>query len=203
MDGHRLQELLYLGELKTDAAASQQKCLDGADPADLCFHSNTLVRLPSLSGVSKNLEQLQLYDNPLTEIPDLGSAPKLTLLDMNSCQLASIDPARLTAFTAVTNFNLKGNSLVEVPDGISVMKCLEILNVGANKLTDLPQGLAQCPALKVVLANNNEIVDVPGVLLKIPTIQRVMLKGCPVEGQESDQMTSLEATCKANQGWVR
>ncbi len=159
--------------------------------------------LPSLAGVTANLEQLQLQDNPLTEVPELGSAPKLTLFDMNSCQLSSIDPARLAALTAVTNFNLKGNQLTELPEGIAAMRSLEILNVGANQLSSLPAGLAQCSALKVVLINNNQVAEVPAVLLQIPTIQRVMFKGCPVAGSESAEMEQLEATCKRNKGWVR
>jgi len=159
--------------------------------------------LPSLAGVTANLEQLQLQDNPLTEVPELGTAPKLALLDMNSCQLAAVDPARLTALTAVTNFNLKGNQLAELPEGISAMQSLEILNVGANQLTGLPSGLAQCPALKVVLINNNLLEQVPPVLLQVSTIQRVMFKGCPVAGSESPEMEQLEGVCKRNKGWVR
>lgn len=42
-----------------------------------------MVMLPSLAGPAATLEQLQLHQNPLTELPDLGSAaPALTMLDM-------------------------------------------------------------------------------------------------------------------------
>ncbi len=65
-------------------------------------------------------------------------------------------------------------SLKEIPNYISQMNCLKILNVSNNELKSLPTALSLCKTLEELdVSNNSQLKSLPACIAKMDALQRI------------------------------
>lgn len=138
----------------------------GLETMDL--HGNKLVALPLGFRRLTQLTSLNLSSNRLSMDSFDVLAEMTTLRDLklaNNSLSGSLSPA-ISNLTSLEIIDLRGNSLTALPNEISDMKRLRILNLAENALDTLPFAeLAQLPLTELVLRKNK----LSGTLIDGPT----------------------------------
>ena len=162
----------------------------------LALHMNRLTELPDLSCAASCLTTLQLNNNLLTQLPRLGPAKALTLLDASHNAIARLPHAQqLRQLTSLTNLSLKNNKLVTLPPDIGACGVLETLNLESNgSLTSLPEEVGDVTSLKVLLLKDSGVCVLPMSLAELTCLTRVSLERTPLAAALSGKPGASAAT---------
>lgn len=121
---------------------------------------NRLTQLPDLGKLTK-LRNLIVNNNQLKELPnDIGKALKLRILNVENNQLAELPSGLVNAVELEMAF-LADNNLIRLPAEFSKCKKLKELNARGNKLTELPKNIGSWVSLQNLQLNNNELTELP------------------------------------------
>ncbi|CAD5231235.1 unnamed protein product [Bursaphelenchus okinawaensis] len=133
------------------------------------FRSNSLKTiLPAISSLI-SLTYLDLSDNHLTDLPDvLFSLPlKVLLLSRNRLQSISAEIRHLGP--TIEEIDLSSNKIRSLPNGLSVLTELKVMNLRGNQLKDLPGDIGTMNVRSLDLGNN--------LLIRLP-VEFCKLGGC-------------------------
>jgi hypothetical protein len=141
----------------------------------------TTLRLSGLTefpreifGLADTLEVLDLYGNPLTDLPeDMGRLRRLRVLFCSQTRIARLPPG-LGDCPALSQIGMRGTGLTEIP-GESLPASLRWLTVTDNALTALPAALGQRPALQKLLLSGNRIAQLPETLAGAENLELLRL----------------------------
>lgn len=130
----------------------------------------TTLRLSGLTefpreifGLADTLEVLDLYGNPLTDLPrDMGRLHRLRVLFCSQTRIARLPPS-LGDCPALSQIGMRGTGLTEIP-GESLPAALRWLTVTDNALSALPDALGHRPYLQKLLLSGNRITQLPATL---------------------------------------
>ena len=100
----------------------------------LCLSQNSLTKIPNTIRKLTNLEELNLRENLLTQIPDISSARKLRVLNLCNNNLSTL-PKYLGTLPNLQYLNLYNNSLRTLPDDVMCHKTLTI-NLAYNNFDE-------------------------------------------------------------------
>lgn len=158
-----------------------------ADPAGVCHleleGEDDLDRFPNLrtlrlrrgegplpSGLSNlvQLESVEVWDRPLSALPDLSRLTRLERLSVNHCQLAATGPS-LWRLPKLAYLSLEYNSLTEVPDEVDLPELVS-LELSHNLLTTLPERLALQPRLEFLSLEENPLESLPEPYNQVKTL---------------------------------
>ncbi|XP_027696509.1 leucine-rich repeat-containing protein 20 isoform X5 [Vombatus ursinus] len=79
---------------------------------------------------------------------------------------------------------LEGNALYKLPDEVSSLHLLKIINLSRNQFRDFPEKLTALPALETINLEENLIVDVPVEKLDaMPSLKCVNLRLNPLNAE--------------------
>ena len=155
-------------------------------------------------GGMRNLRQLQLGRNQLSELPDdaLAGCSVLESLDLSTNRLERV-PASLADCVALNNMDLSSNMLTSLPD-LSPFKGLVILKLSSNKLTDVGScGLGNCMSLETLVLNDNQLAELPKQLEDLRSLSRINITKNDKLPKQGPLIDLLEKRCKANKGkWM-
>jgi protein phosphatase 1 regulatory subunit 7 len=178
-----LEELVHVG-----TQGRKVTLLDGVSHLTrlrvLCLRSNLLRSMAGLSVVAGGLRELELYDNQLRELEELGGATELLELDVSYNKLEGLGglegncPQLRTLFAASNRLCEVGGalracaaSLVKLDLGANAIKStagleglvnLEELWLGKNKLRELA-GLGALQRLRVLDVQSNRLTRICGL----------------------------------------
>lgn len=122
---------------------------------------NRLTQIPRLEKLTK-LTRLDLSGcSSLTQIPGLGNLAQLTFLLLSGCNSLTQIPG-LENLTLLTRLDLSGcRSLMQIP-GLENLTLLTHLNLsGCKKLTVLPEGLSRLRALRLLDLSDMKLKTLP------------------------------------------
>jgi hypothetical protein len=106
-----------------------------------------------------HLVQLRVYNNHLTQLPDLSKNTALVNLRVNNNHLTPLPD--LTTNTALVSLHAYNNHLTQLPD-LTTNTALEYLRVYNNHLTQLPD-LSTNTALVILRVYNNRLTQLPNL----------------------------------------
>lgn len=127
----------------------------GLETMDL--HGNKLCSVPTGFRRLSVLTSLNLSSNKLTNdgLEIISQMAALRDLKLANNELSGTLDASLTALTGLEILDLKGNNLTSLPDGMSDMARLRILNLAENAIESIPVAeLATLPLSELILRKN-------------------------------------------------
>eukprot|EP00004_Rigifila_ramosa_P021234 TRINITY_DN5608_c2_g1_i1.p1 TRINITY_DN5608_c2_g1~~TRINITY_DN5608_c2_g1_i1.p1 ORF type:complete len:1185 (+),score=262.03 TRINITY_DN5608_c2_g1_i1:3-3557(+) len=113
--------------------------------------------LPPLSLNPQRITKLDLTSNNLVSLPDLGGLVRLLELHVPDNMLASL-PESITQLTSLTVLNLFGNTLTSIPIGVSALQNLKKLLLSYNCLVSLPDSLSCLSNLQELSLSSNRLI---------------------------------------------
>ena len=126
---------------------------------DLYLYGNQLTELPDSLGNLTNLKDFYLWGNLLTELPDwLGNLVSLTRLSLNGNQLTEL-PGSMCNLVALNRLYINQNRLIKLPDWLGDLTNLTELELEDNGLTELPGSLANLINLTELNLDKNPLHD--------------------------------------------
>ncbi len=133
---------------------------------------NPFGRMPELLLEMKQLKSLNLTSIGLTQIPEaIGKLPNLTKLDISFNLIEDILEVLpklceiLSKLSNLTQVNLGGNQIAEIPEAITQLSSLKVLNLDANQITEIPEAIAQLSNLTRLDLSKNQITLIPEAII--------------------------------------
>lgn len=124
----------------------------------------------------KNLIDLDLYNNNITEIPTwIIKLTKLKKLSVRSNKLKTI-PESVFYLPSLTELDLWGNQINTFPILTSEkLPVLEDINLSMNDFYDFPTGVEKLVRLKKLRLENNKLSRVSDVVFKMQSLEYIYL----------------------------
>ncbi|XP_034950700.1 leucine-rich repeat-containing protein 40-like [Chelonus insularis] len=154
-----------------DAILAEVTCVD--------LSRNKLSQLPDKLALIKFTEDLKLFCNRLTSIPNwIGEAyNRLRYLDLSKNLLSSL-PDTIGMLEHLREINISHNKFVTVPDCIYNILHLEILVVHDNQIEEInAEALSKLKRLATLDLSNNNIKFVPPELGNQTNLRTLLLSG--------------------------
>ena len=129
-----------LKDLKSCAALTSGK--DSASPLGIDYVNLDRNQLTNVNEVAKltGLKWLRLNDNKLAALPDLKALVNLRRIYLRNNKFAAV-PEALKDLPALTDIDLSGNPVKEVPQWLVEKKGLKNLSFSRTQITNLPENL--------------------------------------------------------------
>eukprot|EP01087_Luapelamoeba_hula_P009276 TRINITY_DN2387_c0_g1_i3.p1 TRINITY_DN2387_c0_g1~~TRINITY_DN2387_c0_g1_i3.p1 ORF type:complete len:884 (+),score=128.56 TRINITY_DN2387_c0_g1_i3:162-2813(+) len=142
---------------------------------------NRLAAVPDLSPLTA-LEELLLSSNPLGEglhpsVWDLNTLRQLYLHNTN----LNIVPEEISNLTNMSILDLSGNSIAEIPSNITACECLSRINLAHNKLSAIPEDIDDLRELIHLDLSHNQFKQLPGVVQYIKERVEILANDNPLE----------------------
>ncbi|KAL3136560.1 hypothetical protein ABBQ38_005806 [Trebouxia sp. C0009 RCD-2024] len=145
-----------------------------------------IAHMASASG----LLELVLYDNNISQLPDLSAFASLEKLDLSINQLRSMAPLSTLQAPSLRELYLTSNKLSSIESLSSLCK-LELLELGDNRISQLA-GLDSLQSLRELWLGRNRVTSISG-LSSLTSLRRLSL--------QSNRLTSMKGigACRALQ----
>ena len=102
--------------------------------------------------------------------------------------------ARDASILGITDLDLTGCGLEELPTEVCELTRLEKLNLGGNNLADLPDAFSALVSLRILFFLGNAFRAIPAVIGRLPALETVSFKSCQLAAVGEDCLpTSLRA----------
>lgn len=122
------------------------------------------------------LESLNLSNNRLKELPDLGRLTQLKSLTVSNNQLKQL-PKSISKLLKLEALYIAQNLLDELPDEIFNSPELRYIYVGNNELSILPNALTKLKKLAYLDASFNRLKELPKNIGDCSQLQQLQLSG--------------------------
>lgn len=125
---------MSLGDLKGQAAVLKADVVDY-----LNLDRNQLTNVDEVASLS-GLKWLRLNDNRLASLPDISKLSALRRIYLKNNRFTSV-PEQLKDLPSLTDIELSGNPIKEVPDWLATKNGLKNLSFTHTRITRLPENL--------------------------------------------------------------
>ena len=126
--------------------------------------------LPECIGELSNLSVLDLEDNNIQHLPNIGYLTTLTYLDLGFNRLNTL-PESIGKLYNLDTLNLNNNSLTTLPNSITNLNKLTKLYIRANHLTNLPNNIGALDKLIVLDLRQNNLNTLPETIGNLVNLQ--------------------------------
>ncbi|XP_043195066.1 leucine-rich repeat-containing protein 40-like isoform X1 [Amphibalanus amphitrite] len=114
-----------------------------------------------------------------TEIPGdlfaMGQEAEVTTVDFSKNILTSVPADNLLLLSGhLSELNVSGNRLTELPEALGQCRRLTYLNASSNQLAGLPGSLATLQHLREVALSMNRLTAIPEVLYSVPSLEIIL-----------------------------
>ena len=140
------------------------------------------------------LEELSLFDNKLTSLPDwLFRMPRLRGLNLHANKLKTL-PAAIGEMAALRELHLNNNELASLPPSIGELRSLETLDLEGNPLTSLPEEIGRLGRLKTLRLSGTALTTLPSSIGNLSQLRTLWLGDIPIRGlpPELGKLSSLQ-----------
>jgi adenylate cyclase len=111
-----------------------------------------------------NLRELKYTSNEARTLPSsLGSASRLTMLDISNNRLQQLDDAELHNLQSLQGLRLSNNRLTRLPAYLGAYRALRSLNLSSNSLNEFPAFLCDVRTLVDLDISFNSISSIPKI----------------------------------------
>ncbi|EEP77775.1 predicted protein [Uncinocarpus reesii 1704] len=152
----------------------------------LDLHGNILTSLPIGLRRLQRLHSLNLAKNRLNmdAIEVITQIPSLTELKLGNNDLEGMLTPQLGSLQKLETLDLRGNTLTGLPDNLSDLTALRILNVAENQLTSLPFSAMSKLPLVEISAQKNRLQGnlIPASIRRIEGLQILNVSGNSLDG---------------------
>lgn len=157
------------------------------------FFSHNKIKLITLDMMIRPVEQLNLSDNEITEIPvELFKMPRLRILNLDSNQITEI-PEEIGA-SNISSLLISQNPIKKLP---KLPKSLDSLFASYCEIEDVSEIFVNCLRITKICLSGNKIKKFPSPeTLKFPYLQILSLSQCGLENFPSEFLINEDATCK-------
>lgn len=145
-----------------------------------------LHRLPASFSELEKLEEVKVFNNALTELPDLTTLQNLRRVHIFNTSLQSL-PESITKIESLKMLSVEQNPLKKLPEELFKLSNLEVLDVSLTDLTQLPQRF-DFPELKKLNLEKTFIIRLPEEVF-LPKLEELKIS-CYMDG--IDNLTSLK-----------
>ncbi|XP_025642447.2 disease resistance protein RUN1 isoform X2 [Arachis hypogaea] len=167
-----------VGSLEKLRCLNLENCKNLVSIPNCIFGLNSLQNL-NLSGCSK-LFRYQLLEKPRQMQSHMTSSicktltrPLHFLSSKRRLNSIGLSVSSLSRFPTLTYLDISFCNLVEIPDAIGLLHCLERLNIGGNNIVTLPYCVKELPKLSVLnLEHCKNLKCLPSTLLPIRRVYR-------------------------------
>ncbi|XP_057749403.1 disease resistance protein RUN1-like isoform X2 [Arachis stenosperma] len=167
-----------VGSLEKLRCLNLKNCKNLVSIPNCIFRLNSLQNL-NLSGCSK-LFRYQLLEKPRQMQSHMTSSicktltrPLHFLSSKRRLNSIGLSVSSLSRFPTLTYLDISFCNLVEIPDAIGLLHCLERLNIGGNNIVTLPYCVKELPKLSVLnLEHCKNLMCLPSTLLPIRRVYR-------------------------------
>ena len=156
--------------------------------AELYLQHNHLTQLPDLTAYTA-LDDLNVGYNRLTQLPDLTKNTALVELITGNNLITQLPD--LTANTALTKLEVDNNRLTQLPD-LTANTALTNLYANNNRLSSWPRSLERLAKLKILRMQSNRLTNIPALVDRLPR-----LKYLDVSNNAIASLDTLAATATA------
>jgi len=159
-----------------------------------------IMKLGSV-GHMQQLEELRLFNNNLTEMPDFGDGlPNLRILELNKNRISSLTLSDLKGVENLEKLVLNNNEITSIPSGLNCPK-LEHMLLASNLLTTVPPDFPLMPSLKVIFLNTNQLTSLPETFMQNKKLERVNFSmNSKLKNTSLHILSHIKKTCDANKG---
>ncbi|KAI6157986.1 Endonuclease/exonuclease/phosphatase [Pisolithus tinctorius] len=146
---------------------------------------------PTTASESSPVSSNSAPNHPSATVAPIAEAPRPTAeppentwnsLDMGGVNLKTIPHnSGLFTFTFLINLYLNHNSLAAIPQEISKLRHLELLDLSGNALTTVPPEMGMLTQLKELYLFDNQITTLPPELGSLHQLQTLGIEGNPLD----------------------
>jgi len=123
----------------------------------------TLYKLKNL----KNLQQIDLYDNNIKELPNsIGELKQIKYLSIHNNQLIKL-PKNFSKLNSIEILDLSWNNFEEIPEEVFELQNIKKLNLSGNKILKISKSLKKLKNLKKIDMTYNKIRKKPNFLISL------------------------------------
>lgn len=141
----------------------------------LNLEENYISEISDEIGLLTRLEELIIYDNLISDIPDTICATKLKYLDISNNVFRELRPSLFNVYTLIY-IDVSYNDLTEIPDVISNLLNLKKLDISNNNISGIPDNITNLPCLEFLDLSNNKLVALPdGIITKLTNLKEIYL----------------------------
>jgi Leucine-rich repeat (LRR) protein len=132
---------------------------------------NKILKLPLVVCQLRNLVELNLSDNLLTDLPDeIINLKDLNNLDCSGNKFTSI-PSCVFYLSKIKILDFTDNQITYISSKISKLKHLEMLSIGLNKIDSLPSEFCHLTKLFSLYIAVNSDIKLPSDFAKLRSLQ--------------------------------
>ncbi|KAJ7152047.1 adenylate cyclase [Mycena filopes] len=150
-----------------------------------------------------SLRRLHLSHMFLKKVPhNVRYSESLTLLDLSSNRIKSLDDAHLEDLPHLTTLNLQNNRLDKLPKTFPLLEHLTDLNISNNRFETFPVSVTELTSLSNLDISFNSIAALPPEIGHLSSLVELVVVGNRISGLpwEFSQLTHLrELDCRWNQ----
>jgi Leucine-rich repeat (LRR) protein len=163
--------------------------------------NETLAYFESIEPFADTLTHLTIQSSALSVFPgSIRNFKKLKTLTLRRCQSVHLEALfeQLKDLPLLTELQIIYSEKTALPDNISLLKRLKVLDLNGNKINELPEGLAGMTALEFINLHNNPYIDLDNaakVLSKLANLKKVKISGCKLIdlGEHLAKLNQIEA----------
>ncbi len=143
--------------------------------------SRTLIKIPSVIGELKNLEELIVNDNEFDEFPKvISNLSKLKVLDLGRNHI-TICPSGISNLQNLTLLDLHDNRFIILPKEIGQLKNLKKLYLNDNALKEIPEEFCKLQQLMELDLDYNEIRNLPQELGNLSNLESMRISNNKID----------------------
>jgi len=145
--------------------------------------------LPPAIGQATRLQQLNLADNNLTDLPvEFAELKRLQDLDLSGNKFTYVPSPMLPKKSwlnvifshPLRKLKLRNNQLTELPDEFERLNGLELLDLSGNPLKYMPPILRKMTSLKFLHLDNTNIIEIPEWISELKKLHTLSISDNPL-----------------------
>ncbi|XP_050155237.1 disease resistance protein RPV1-like isoform X2 [Malus sylvestris] len=163
-------------ELKSLPSSIRMKSLETLDLSGC----SSLEMFPEISGVMKALSWLNLSGSKIRELPlSINNLTGLSYLNLEDCKELKSLPSSIR-MKSLRTLDLYGCSSLEMfPEILEVIKELSELNLSGSKIKELPSSINNLTVLSYLnLEDCRELRNLPSSICQLKVLRKITLSGC-------------------------
>ena len=171
--------------------------IPGIETATIIYLKNNLItHLPTALFNLTNMENLDLSENQIAEIPkEISHLVKLKRLTLVSNRIKHL-PESFYNLVQLERLNLRHNRLEEVSSNISQMTNLYLLNLSWNQISEIPAGIGQLQKLEWLYLQKNKIQQIPLTISNLQNLYHLDLGYNQLKSLDYDTVIALSTLQK-------
>ncbi|MDW3652466.1 MAG: COR domain-containing protein [Bacteroidia bacterium] len=137
---------------------------------------NKISSIPRFFSSLSKLRVLYMSSNPLKEIPTYLKDLELEHLILAKTRLKEF-PKVIRNLKKLEGFDVSGNNLTSLDEGLGNIRSLKILIASGNKLQKIPKSVGNLTNLEIIDLSNNQLKHLPSSLKDLASIEIISLRG--------------------------